>query len=154
MRNRRGHDRMVVGFTTLYVISTYHYWCAESSWPWSYGSWIYNSLCNQYLSLLILWVRISIRAWCTTLCDKVCKWLATGRWFSLGPTVSSTNKTDHHNITEIVLKVALNIIKKNKQTKVSEWASERFLCNINCFCYITARTSYIFDKMTMLRTLY
>ena len=56
---------------------------------WSYGSWIYNYLCNQCLSLM-LWVRISIRARCTTLCDKVCQWLATGRWFS---PVSSINKT-------------------------------------------------------------
>jgi len=38
------------------------------SWPWSYGSWIYNYLCNQCLSPLMLWVRISIRARCTTLC--------------------------------------------------------------------------------------
>jgi hypothetical protein len=57
----------------------------------------------------MLWVRISIRARCTTLCDKVCQWLATGRWFS---PVSSTNKTDHHDITEILLKVALNTIKQ------------------------------------------
>jgi hypothetical protein len=48
------------------------------------GSWIYNYLCNQCLSSLIFWVRISIRARCTTLCDKVCQWLATGRWFSPG----------------------------------------------------------------------
>jgi hypothetical protein len=32
-------------------------------------------LCNQCLSPLMLWVRISIRARCTTLCDKVCQWL-------------------------------------------------------------------------------
>jgi hypothetical protein len=32
--------------------------------------WIYNCLCNQCLSALMLWVRISIRARCTTLCDK------------------------------------------------------------------------------------
>jgi hypothetical protein len=32
------------------------------SWPWSHGSWIYNYLCNQCLSPLMLWVRISIRA--------------------------------------------------------------------------------------------
>jgi hypothetical protein len=32
-------------------------------------------------------------------------------WFSLGIPVSSTNKTDHHDITEMLLKVALNIIK-------------------------------------------
>jgi hypothetical protein len=43
----------------------------------------------------------------TTLCEKVCQWLATRRWFSLGTPVSSTNKTDCHNITEILLKVAL-----------------------------------------------
>ena len=46
----------------------------------------------------------------TSLCDKVCQWLAAGRWFSLGTPVSSTNKTDCHDITELLLKVALNII--------------------------------------------
>jgi len=33
----------------------------------------------------------------TTLCDKVCQWLATGRWFSPGTPVSSTNETDIHD---------------------------------------------------------
>ena len=51
------------------------------SWPWSYGSWTYNYLCNQYLSPLMLWVRFSIRSMCTTVCDKVCRRLATGWWF-------------------------------------------------------------------------
>ena len=46
----------------------------------------------------------------TTLCDKVRKLLATGEWFSPSTLVSSTNKTDCHNITEILLKVALNTI--------------------------------------------
>jgi hypothetical protein len=36
----------------------------------------------------------------------------TGQWFSLGTPVSSTNKTDRHDITEILLKVALNTIKQ------------------------------------------
>jgi len=83
------------------------------SWPWSYGSWIYNYLCNQCLSPLMLWVRISIRARLTTVCDKVCQWLATGRWFYPGIPVSSTNKTDSHDITKILLKVALNTVKPN-----------------------------------------
>jgi len=69
------------------------------SWLWSYGSCVYNYMCNQCLSSLMLWVRISIRTRCTTLCDYVCQWLATGRWFSLGSPVSSTNKTDCHDIT-------------------------------------------------------
>jgi hypothetical protein len=46
----------------------------------------------------------------TTLCDKVCQWLARGQWCSPGTPVSSTNKTDRHYITEILLKVALNTI--------------------------------------------
>jgi hypothetical protein len=33
-----------------------------------------------------------------------------GQWFSPGNPVSSTNKTDCHDITEILLKVALNTI--------------------------------------------
>jgi hypothetical protein len=32
----------------------------------------------------------------------------TGRWYSPGIPASSTNKTDLHDITEILLKVALN----------------------------------------------
>jgi hypothetical protein len=36
----------------------------------------------------------------------------TGRWFSPGPPVSSTNKIDRHDITEILLKVVLNTIKQ------------------------------------------
>ena len=46
----------------------------------------------------------------TTLCDKVCQRLATGQWFSTGTMVSSTNKTDRQDITEILLKEALNAI--------------------------------------------
>ena len=59
--------------------------------------------------------RISIRARCTTLCDKVCQLLTTVRWFSPGHPVSSTNTTNRHNITEILLKVALNTIKQKKK---------------------------------------
>ena len=44
----------------------------------------------------------------TTLCDKVCQLLATGQWFSQGTLVASINKTDRHDITEILLRVALN----------------------------------------------
>jgi hypothetical protein len=40
--------------------------------------------------------------------DKVCQWLAAGQWFSLGTLVSSTNKTDCHDITEMLLKMTLN----------------------------------------------
>jgi hypothetical protein len=36
-----------------------------------------------------------------------------GRWFSTATPVSSTNKTDRHDITEILLKGALNTITPN-----------------------------------------
>ena len=73
---------------------------------------LYNCICNQCLSPLTLWVWIPLRRGVlnTTLCDKVCHWLATGRWFSPGPPVSPTNKTNRHDVTEILLKVALNSI--------------------------------------------
>jgi hypothetical protein len=45
----------------------------------------------------------------TTLCAKVCQWLATGQWFSSGTVISSTNKTDCYDITEILLKVFYRI---------------------------------------------
>jgi len=33
--------------------------------------------------------------------DKICQWLATGRWFSPDPPVSSTNKIYCHDITVV-----------------------------------------------------
>ena len=81
-----GRDRMVNGFTTIYAISAYHpLSCEFESCSW-----------RGVLD--------------TTLCDKVCQWLASGRLFSPSTTVSSTNKTDCHEITKILLKVVLNTI--------------------------------------------
>jgi len=67
---------------------------------------------NQCLSPLTLRVKILLRRVLlnTALHDKVCQWRSAGRWFFPGIPVSSTNKTDRHNITEILLKVALNTI--------------------------------------------
>ena len=70
------------------------------SWSRSYGSWIRVRI---PLSRGVLY---------TTLYDKVCKWLAAGRWFSPGNSVCSTNKTDCHDITEIWVNAALNTITK------------------------------------------
>ena len=81
-------------------------------WSWSHSSWIYNYLCNQCLLPLKLWIRTPFMA----------RWPQYIMWSSLSETcersvvfsgyslVSSTNKTDRHNITEILLKVALNNI--------------------------------------------
>ena len=65
-----------------------------------------------------------------TLCDKVCQWFVAGQWFSLGTPVSSTNKADRHDITEILLKVALNTINS---------------ILLLCYMYIDCHTVYIKD---------
>ena len=85
-RSRGVRDRMVVGFTTTCAISEYHHYK-------------HNVRTRSWWGVLV-----------TTLCDKVCHWLAAGRWFSPGTPVSSTNKTDRHDITERLLKMALNTI--------------------------------------------
>ena len=74
-RGCRDHDSMVVGFITTYAISAHH-------------------------PPLMLLVRIPLRRGVldTTLCDKVCQWLVTGRLFSPGTLVSSANNTDCYNI--------------------------------------------------------
>jgi hypothetical protein len=185
-------------FTNLFSIKFLYFFIISSlfpyfnSWSWSYGSWIYNYLCNQCLSPLILWVRISTRARCITSCDKVCQWLATGRvlrrvtilicfmldircvllsgpvngwlvshifpnmdfqnviWFNTtmkipitrkmclsvtcnrsGPPVSSANKTDRHDITEMLLKVALNTITLTLLIIVLSL----YLCNYFCVVF-------------------
>ena len=52
-----------------------------------------------------------------TLFDKVRQLLATGREFSPGTPVSCNNKTDRHNMTEILLKVALITLNQTKPTR-------------------------------------
>jgi hypothetical protein len=63
------------------------------------------------LTVIIVSCHTLLRSWRgvldTTLCDQVCQRLAAGWWFS---PVSPTNKTDRHDITEILLKVAINTI--------------------------------------------
>jgi hypothetical protein len=51
------------------------------------------------------------------LCDKVCQWFATGRWFSPDTPVCSTNKTYRREITEILLKMAFSSINQNQYIK-------------------------------------
>ena len=60
-------------------------------------------------------------AMCTTLCHKICQLLATDRWFSVGSPVSSTNKTDRHDITECLLTVVIG--GQLKSTTVQRYQS-------------------------------
>ena len=77
-----------VVFFCYIIFFFYHYKYIKQrpSWSWSYGSWIYNYICNQCLSPLTLRVRIPLRKGVldTTLCDKVCQWLEACLWFFFG----------------------------------------------------------------------
>ena len=57
------------------------------------------------------------------------KFISDGRLvrrFPTGTPVSSTNKTDHHDITDILLKVALNnIIQPNHQSLSLNWRENK-----------------------------
>jgi len=76
-----------------------------NQWPWNlnlipmhHWRWEFESRS---------WWNVLVR-----LCDKVC------RWFS---PVSSTNKTDHHDITEILLKVACDTITPDPKFETKTW---------------------------------
>ena len=87
-----------------------------TSWSWSYGSWIFNYPCNQCLTGVVSSnPRFRRGVLDTTLCDEV------------GTAVSSTNKTDRQDITEILLKVALNTITLTTSTRY-----DRVLSCIKC----------------------
>ena len=57
---RCDHDHVIVGFTSISAINTYHYWC------WEFESRSGRGVLD------------------TPLCDKVYQSLVTGRWFSPG----------------------------------------------------------------------
>jgi hypothetical protein len=102
--------------------------CQRPSCSWPYGSWIYSYLCNQCLSPLTLWVRIPLMRGVldTPLCGKVCQWL----WFP------PPNFFSLHDITEILLKVALNTILLTPTLHCIVFPSDYPLVSSNCSCYI------------------
>ena len=91
----------------------------SSGLPWS---WSYN-----YLSAISVRFRIPLmRAVLdTTSRDKVCQLLAAGRLFPPGTLVSSTNKTDRHDINEILLKVALSTITLTPNIIISKYSNNK-----------------------------
>ena len=75
-------------------------------------SWIYNYLCNQCLSPLKLWVLTSVHSNVYLMQHYVIKFVSDLRQVDgfLRYSDTFTNKTDHDDIAEILLKVALNVI--------------------------------------------
>jgi hypothetical protein len=84
-RGHPGRDHMVVGIITTYAISAYQHECCEFE---QRSGEVYSI--QQYVIKFVL--------------------LAVGLWFRPGTLASSINKTDSHDVTEILLKVASNTI--------------------------------------------
>jgi len=111
--------RIIQGLLIDYFHHSLSFFCASCINGWV--NWQISCIIAQIATLGGLWpvkdyvniveYRTPLRRGVldTTLCDEVCQSLATGRRFSPGTPVSSTNKTDCHHITEILWKVALNI---------------------------------------------
>ena len=111
-KNRGRHGSMVVFFTTTHAIGAYYHQSCE-----------FMARCKVVSS----WRGVLY----ATLYDKVCQWLATVWWFSLGNPFSSTNKTDHHDIAEctlntikptigIIIKVIVGCIICNKHVSTHQ----------------------------------
>jgi hypothetical protein len=79
-----------------------------------------SSSSNLFFSSLALIISNPFCSWCFFFAihsNKVYQLLAHGRCFSPGTPASSTTKTGHHDIAEILLKVALNTINQTNQFK-------------------------------------
>ena len=117
LRSRRVRDRTVVGFTTTYAISVNHHWCCE-----------FESRSGRGVQHYVIKFVSDLRQ--------------VGGYFP-GPPVSSTNKSDRHDITEILLKVALNQPNQpiswqlyclsifNLRLLITTWVPSNFLFVIN-----------------------
>ena len=114
---------------------------------YSTGLIAYNRMISNLSTIVIDILEICAMLGCTytTLCDKVCQWVATGRWLT---PVSSTNKTDCYEMTEILLKVALSTTIPN-QTKM--WLTFPFFNIFSCNQFLLQFSMQIFLKLcTML----
>jgi hypothetical protein len=72
----------------------------------------------------------------TTLCDKICQWLATGRWFSPSAPVSSIKKTDRHDIAK---KIAIRGVKYHKPNQID--------VTLTCYTFLNSQAkTYCYYK--------
>jgi hypothetical protein len=113
---------LLVGTLTLLNLRLVRLLYCSCSSTILYGSLNYNYLCKHCPSPLTLWVRIHLRRGILdiTLCDKVCQWFATGRWFYSGTPVSSIKYL--RILERMLLKNSLLIFKYK-------------MCYVHCFAF-------------------
>jgi hypothetical protein len=85
----------------------------------------------------------------TTLCDTVHHWF-TSLWFSQGTLISSTNKTDHHDLTEILWK-GHHFCNKNWPDKRGDL--QQFTCILlsQCIWNLARSEGMTFDERGLIR---
>jgi hypothetical protein len=101
-------DRLICSCWKIFKKKNFRRQNIEKTILWSYGSWICNFLCNQFLSPLTLWGRTPLR-WSvldTTLCDKIYdKILDFSIWQGRQPdyTVLQRQQLQYTNIHSLLL---------------------------------------------------
>ena len=120
-----------------------------ASWTWSYDSRIYFYLYNQSLSLLKFGFRIPFMTRCTwcNICNKVCQWLVTGRYFSPDTPVPSTNKTDDHDKTENLLKVVLSTLTLGTLNRVGYLVWVLWLTCFRRLLHLLSSQSFDYERI-------
>jgi hypothetical protein len=102
--------------TQVVLLTSSDFWLSYRPFGFTYSQRLLNNLTFQSFELeRTLWKlchkRVMALNW-ISMCS-FCQWLTAGRWFSPCTPVSTINKTDRHDITEIqnvLLKVTLNTI--------------------------------------------
>jgi hypothetical protein len=101
------------------------------SYAWKYDSAVF---------FLVISCQCESRSWLgvldTTLCDKVCQWPMAGRLFSSGSPVSSTNKSDLHDIAEILLghwqTLSHNVVSSTPRHERDSNSEREVVIDTNC----------------------
>jgi hypothetical protein len=114
-------------------------------------------MCNWFLSSLKLWIRIPLRRGVldTTLCDKVCQWHATGRWYSpvLHPSVVQLTMKSftYHVESFICLSVCLlDVVKCHFQQYFSYIVAVSFIGGGNHVLWLPVNSRRIATSMYVL----
>jgi hypothetical protein len=114
----------IPGKTEKLIPCTYKFMVLVCIWPSK------HVICDTQVSgfLLVLWFLPPIKMTATIQLKYYWK------WFSPGTLVSSTNKNDSHDTTEILSKVVLNNFFSNKTQSVKIWGLglSYVICLIHC----------------------
>jgi hypothetical protein len=116
-----------MNFKTLNIKSVLHHGYTFSHFnlhPFGHAAILAIISISTFITVIILYVSTHPQIWYwttwpdliheSTLCDKVCQWLATVQWFTPGTLVSSTNETDRHEWYN------WNIVESGRRARIAQ----------------------------------